>query len=82
VRIKTLFNFALDSVGEFAARALEIARDFVLGLLCGDVTTASSRRRTSPGLDNCFARPEGEAGLALRWWSMRCLLEYTFAALS
>jgi hypothetical protein len=33
VRIKTLFNLALYSVGEFASRALEIARNFVLGLL-------------------------------------------------
>jgi hypothetical protein len=33
VRIKTLLNFALNRVGEFAARALEIACDFVLGLL-------------------------------------------------
>ena len=33
MRIKTLFNLALNSVGEFAARALEIACDFVLGLL-------------------------------------------------
>jgi hypothetical protein len=33
VRIKTLFNLAFNRVGEFAARALEIACDFVLDLL-------------------------------------------------
>ena len=33
VRTKTLFNLAFNRVGEFAARALEIACDFVLGLL-------------------------------------------------
>ena len=33
MRIKALFDLALNSVGEFTARALEIARDFVLGLL-------------------------------------------------
>src|SRR5262245_22832498 len=33
VRIKALLNLALNRVGEFAARALEIACDFVLGLL-------------------------------------------------
>jgi hypothetical protein len=33
VRIKTLFNLAFNRVGEFAARALEIASDFVLDLL-------------------------------------------------
>jgi hypothetical protein len=33
MRIKTLFNLALNGVGEFAAPALDIACDFVLGLL-------------------------------------------------
>ena len=33
VRIKTLFNLALNSVGEFAACTLEIACYFVLSLL-------------------------------------------------
>ena len=33
VRIKTLLNLAFNRVGKFAARALEIACDFVLDLL-------------------------------------------------
>jgi hypothetical protein len=33
VWIKTLFNLALNRVGEFAAHALDTACDFVLGLL-------------------------------------------------
>ena len=32
VRIKMLFNLALNRVGEFAACTLEVAGDFVLGL--------------------------------------------------
>ena len=33
VRIKTLLNLAFNRVGQFAARALEVACDFVLDLL-------------------------------------------------
>ena len=43
VRIKTLFNLPLNGVGEFAARAVEIARDFMLGLLQSRRFSAGTR---------------------------------------
>ena len=44
MRIKTLFNLALNRVGEFAARALKIACDLAVDLLHPAIATHPRRR--------------------------------------
>ena len=66
MRIKMLFNLALNRVGEFSPRALKIAL-IRLSICCSrDATIASTPQRPVP-LSRCFARP-GETGVTSRWW--------------